>query len=400
MYNFRYHLVTIVSIFISLLIGLLLGAAIAGSDLVQGATSEMVRYLQQYFDSLNEENDTLKARITEELALSDELYEAWADKRLDGRTIVILTSNEDAPTTVLNGIRANLEIAGAATIVVTVNIASFGIQNPVTRASLQAVVPPVEGEDYASTIAKRLLSEWTSVYLDLEDPPVIDPDDPDYQEPDYQDPETGEDIQEPLPPKIPSEADLLARYPLTRLLVENNIISINTNYASLLERPALASDQQQTRALQIASSRQLPYAINGLVNTLAFFSDAVTTVDQVGLLFSVELERRGENGRLPYPLWLNNNLDILVGGATAAINSNYYTLLVDVRWTRDVYATAAALNSLSCVTTPTESGGNYSIVALLSGAERGIYGHDRGQGSMFPQAPSDWTGRIPFARKT
>jgi hypothetical protein len=51
-------------------------------------------------------------------------------------------------------------------------------------------------------------------------------------------------------------------------------------------------------------------------------------------------------------------------------------------------AQAAHDAGLSCVTTPTTVMGQYSILALLSGAQSGVYGSDRAEDNRFPALPA------------
>jgi hypothetical protein len=77
MYNFRYHLVTIVSIFAALALGLLLGVAITGSDLVRDASSNLAKSLTDQFDELNATNRDLSDKLKNEQQFSEALATGW-----------------------------------------------------------------------------------------------------------------------------------------------------------------------------------------------------------------------------------------------------------------------------------------------------------------------------------
>ncbi len=79
MYNLRYHLVTICSIFLALAIGLLLGAAIAGSDLVRDTSQGLVDSLLEEFNDITQENNELTNQIEVERPLTQQLLGYWQD---------------------------------------------------------------------------------------------------------------------------------------------------------------------------------------------------------------------------------------------------------------------------------------------------------------------------------
>jgi hypothetical protein len=55
-YGFRYHLITVIAIFLALTIGLLLGASLGRSGSADAPTDSMVSSLQQSFDAITQEN--------------------------------------------------------------------------------------------------------------------------------------------------------------------------------------------------------------------------------------------------------------------------------------------------------------------------------------------------------
>ena len=389
MHNFRYHLVTIVSIFISLLIGLLLGATIAGSDLVNKAGSDMINSLSQRFDDLSSKNEELDKRLNAESSLAFEFFEGWAGERLDGRTIVILAAGTNTALDSVGEIHKTLRLAGAATVRITVHEPSFGIGNFETLKMYQELVPPVDGQRYEDTIAEQLVSEWTYMYV-LGASTAI---------PDVDLSALYNLIFDETVPQTTFQRNIYAQYPLTRLMVANKIITIETDYLPLLEHSDSVPNQDQVLALEFASSWQIPYGVNGIINTLTLnvVGEAMST-DTVGIQIASVVNRLGLNGSLPYPAWLANDLLALVGNETAANGSNYFALLVDIDSTEAIFTHTAYSTGISSVIMTTDVNSLYSIVALLSGAKSGSYGQDSSISDLFPELPLDTTGRIPFAK--
>jgi len=427
MYNFRYHLVTIVSIFVSLLIGLVLGAAIAGSDLVRNTSNEMVESLLKRFDELSAQNAKLQNRLNNESALAQEYFEKWTDGRLEGRIIVLLVSEANASSAAIKEIQETLSISHATTITITVKEPSFGVQTPAIQERMRAIIAPIEGELYEDTIARKLVDEWTYVYRVRGSDPegatqnglagtgeasgdeggagstsgtggTGDTSGTGDAGSTGSTSGTGGSGGTRVVSQAQIEQDVYQRYPLTRFLLTNGIISIEVDYQPLLEQIGATSYVEQKLALQYVASLQLPYAANGVIDTLTIAASGnAAVVDPVGVQIATEFEQRGGRGVLPYPPWLRRELAELVGTEVAADDGSYYTILVDVDAVFTNLASTAYTRDLSCVTTPAELIGRYSIIALLSGAPRGVYGQDRAAAERFPSLPVDTTGRIPFA---
>jgi hypothetical protein len=411
MYNFRYHLVTICSIFIALAIGLLLGAAVAGSDLARSTSDSMVDSMLARFDELNNQNAKLESLSNENGLLADEFAANWAKNRLDGRTVVTLLGSSEADATLSKNLSDNLKRSNAAVVGITVNQSQFGLDNPAIKQALQKVLPAVQGEDYQATLANRLVAEWSYSYTTSEgDAPTAA--DTQIQKVTYpivyvdtnQKPSEAESgiMDQPLltddgiSPQTPFQETIYQQYSLTRALLTLGVITVDTNYQPLLDHTMPVIPDSQNAALQVAEAWHLPYAVNGLVNGLSTIdSNDLLKTSSVGITISSKFNEFGSANKLSYPAWLKASIPIYANSGTGL--TNYYVLLIqDSSLETDITSEAISAN-LSCVTTPNTITGNYAILALLSGAKAGIYGEDRPQESRFPKLPVDTTGRAAFA---
>ncbi|MDR2491859.1 MAG: copper transporter [Coriobacteriales bacterium] len=468
MYNFRYHLSTIVAIFISLAVGLVLGAAIAGSDLVRNTSNDLVDSLVTRFDELSQENKQLQSRLDDESMLATDYIVQWADKRLDGRTVVVLSSAQDARSDSYVSLRNTLRLGNASIVDVVVNRQSFGIEDQQTRTLLEGIVVPVEGERYQETLARALADEWTYSYVptssdwplaaDYEavqnpeaywsaqalaaeeaaaglasspaEPSAPDaPDAPDATgEPGTEDAQGGSGTGEGegagdgagggtsatggtdtkvgagltgIVPLTAFQKTFYAHYPLTLTLIKQGIITVQTDYQPLIDHQSPVPSSEQTAILRLAALWKVPYGANGFVDTLAepSYQSGPLGANETGILIASAFNVKGEAGLLPYPSWLKESVrQQAAQGAEIPRVASYYSLVVLLDGYYQSLAYAAQERSLSCETVPEDVCGKYSIVALLSGATKGIYGTDRPSTEMrFPDLPTDKTGRLPFA---
>ncbi|MCL1890500.1 MAG: copper transporter [Coriobacteriia bacterium] len=404
MYNFRYHLITIVSIFVSLLIGLLLGAAITGSDLVKDTQANMVKDLESRFSEFMNQNDDLTTQLSAlqnrfdvENTLAETHFEAWAHNRLDGRTVVLLVSSADATGEATREINDTLQLSGAATVKITVKKPQFGLQDPEHLAQLEELLGLGGGTLTAEMLALRLADEWTYVYAA---PPAKKDDD-----------KKKDNNKNPAVDTEALAATMQARYPLTKFLLEKEIISVDAQYAALSGHTSPAPDAAQKLALEFAGSHQMPYGANGIINTLVISGDDESFVaDEVGLQLASQFKLRGTTGSatpLAYPAWLKDSIPKnaaqssaqngnLEGVATPVVEPSYYALLIDLNSEKLALTSGKNNRALSRLAGFLETSDRYSLIALLSGAQTGDYGIGRQDGRFYPALPTDATGRAPF----
>jgi len=315
MYNFRYHLVTIVSIFAALVIGLLLGVAITGSELVQNASDDLVDDLLEQFNQLSSENVQLNSDLQVERSLDSQLFNHWQQERLQGRNILIITGAHNSDTALAQELALTVQASGGSTAVITLLDPSLGLQDSNKLAALQKLCPAVSGQDYSQTLAAALLAEWTQVRITGplstpasqaagadEDSGAASDQAANGQDEADQDaqsgtaesavPQAADDVDEAaqsssLPDDPTSSAPLLGRdeqdlasaYPLTQLLLEQGSLYIEVDYSVALAQKSSAWQPGQYDYLAQAASANLPYAANGLVNLAVERSDDGVSVN-------------------------------------------------------------------------------------------------------------------------
>lgn len=112
MVSFRYHVVTIVAVFVALAVGILMGTTFLGQGLVND--------LQRRTAHLSQEVDALQTRVQDEQALAT-LYQSFAAQtktqaingKLAGTRVVVVTE-EGVNLSDLNAVRQTLSGSGGA----------------------------------------------------------------------------------------------------------------------------------------------------------------------------------------------------------------------------------------------------------------------------------------------
>jgi len=90
MLNFRYHALSLVAVFLSLAIGLLLGVAIGDKGLVSSAEHDVRASLRHDVRNAQAERDAARAQLAERQRFEQDAYPALVGGRLPGKRIALL----------------------------------------------------------------------------------------------------------------------------------------------------------------------------------------------------------------------------------------------------------------------------------------------------------------------
>lgn len=90
MLNFRYHALSLVAVFLSLAIGLLLGVAIGDKGLVSSAERDVRESLREDVRTAQAERDAAREQLAERERFEEEAYPALVGDRLVGRRIALI----------------------------------------------------------------------------------------------------------------------------------------------------------------------------------------------------------------------------------------------------------------------------------------------------------------------
>lgn len=138
MYNLRYHVASLVAVFLALTVGLVLGGVVAERGSVSGRVESLVQQLQTRFDALAQENAGLKRSLEHERSFAQAAGAALSRDALAGRRVVIVVNAGRADG--LDAARSAVEQAGGTVGVVM-------LEKPL--AGLDAAAPSALGTGLA-----------------------------------------------------------------------------------------------------------------------------------------------------------------------------------------------------------------------------------------------------------
>jgi hypothetical protein len=102
--DIKYHIITIIALFITLTIGILIGSSIIGSDTIIEKQQNLINDLENDFKTLRQENkkfaaqvDQLEKRLATNLKLEKKIIPLVINQKLNGEKLLIITGDNVEP---------------------------------------------------------------------------------------------------------------------------------------------------------------------------------------------------------------------------------------------------------------------------------------------------------------
>jgi hypothetical protein len=147
MINFRFHLVSLVAVFLALALGVVIGSTVIDRAIVDRLSGQ-IESVRQRSDARREENLALKARIDALQSFIDQSIPQVVGRRLEGVSVAVVAMRGVEGDTV-RAAAETLRTSGAVVAGVTWIEASLAAVEPSTEAKLAQAVGAPTGEEVA-----------------------------------------------------------------------------------------------------------------------------------------------------------------------------------------------------------------------------------------------------------
>jgi hypothetical protein len=162
MFDFRYHVASLVAVIAMLGVGLLLGSVVVDRGGVERQRAALIDSLRTDFNQIKKANTELKARADQDGAFAAATAAALTDRALAGRNVVFLVNEgrEDG----LAAATAAVEKAGGRVVVIRLRTIGFGTADATLSGKAAALLgtPQLAGDQLADAIGRRLTTEWNA----------------------------------------------------------------------------------------------------------------------------------------------------------------------------------------------------------------------------------------------
>jgi hypothetical protein len=160
MYNLRYHIASLVAVFVALTVGLLLGSIVVERGLLSSQQTTLVEGLQTEFDTLRTESAALKTENDALSAFASDAAPGVVSGVLDGRTVIVLASAETADTAA----RASeaIRLAGGKAAVATFAGPRSSLDDPAVTTAVAKELGIADTSVDATQVMNALAAEWST----------------------------------------------------------------------------------------------------------------------------------------------------------------------------------------------------------------------------------------------
>jgi len=174
MYNLRYHVASLVAVFLALAVGLLLGTVVAERGMLTDQSDALIGDLQKRFDQLNATNDELSVGLERDRGFITDVEGLLTVGDLQGADVVLVVGRDSGDE--VAAARKAVEAAGASVSVLTMRTPDAGLMTaePEGLAGLlygsgTEIAPAGEGlvEQIAAIAATELAVAGPKPTLDL-----------------------------------------------------------------------------------------------------------------------------------------------------------------------------------------------------------------------------------------
>jgi hypothetical protein len=159
MYNLRYHIASLVAVFLALAIGLILGGLVVRQGGFDRQQRVLVSSLQTEYAKLKKANTGLKADLALESGLSAQVTNAWSAGRMNGQTVAVYTSGDKDEG--LADVQSAVAGGGGTVVTITAAHPGFGLSDSKVATAVASVLGTAAGAPTSAQVAKSLVAEWS-----------------------------------------------------------------------------------------------------------------------------------------------------------------------------------------------------------------------------------------------
>lgn len=159
MYNLRYHIASLVGVFIALTIGLLLGTVVAERGTLDDQRDSLINSLESDFAELSASNTELSAENEALSRFEADIVPFVVADALKGQTVAVLTNAGRSDGTAAS--QEAIKAAGGTPVTLVIESEGLGLDDPKVLASVKPYLSS-QADDPAAEVAKALASEWTT----------------------------------------------------------------------------------------------------------------------------------------------------------------------------------------------------------------------------------------------
>jgi hypothetical protein len=169
-YNLRYHIASLVAVFLALAVGLLLGSVVAEQGMITNQTSSLVDDLEARFDEISATNDQLTVDLERDRVYAEETVAPLVAGKLAAKNVLVVvgTGRVDGVSAVTDTVtKAGGTVAVASLLTPALGLDKAEPEGLAGYLQLRGVTMAEPGEELERQVAEALVGEWRSGQSEL-----------------------------------------------------------------------------------------------------------------------------------------------------------------------------------------------------------------------------------------
>lgn len=160
MFDIRYHIVSLVAVFLALSLGILLGTVIVEKGIIVQQVQEQVESLEKKYDEIRTENRELKSQVELSDLFQTQVYNSLVPGKLADRKVAVIITTQ-IPLKTKQDVLKSLIDAGAKTATLVIRLSSFEIKDDAVKPKILSFFPDekISDEELKSKVREKLVSE-------------------------------------------------------------------------------------------------------------------------------------------------------------------------------------------------------------------------------------------------
>ncbi len=158
MFDMRYHIASLIAVFLALAIGILLGTVIVNKGILADQQTSLVKRIESNFNALRNENSTLQNELYETREFESKAAPFIIKDKLSGANVAIIITGSLTDSSFLTNLTDDLKRAGAAVNSITV-AKEFNIGNQAITVLQPYIQTPLNKDNARELILRRMVDD-------------------------------------------------------------------------------------------------------------------------------------------------------------------------------------------------------------------------------------------------
>jgi hypothetical protein len=182
MFDMRYHIASLVAVFLALSVGILVGTSIVNKGVLVQQQQKLVKSIDNSIENVKEKNKTLSSQASSHKEFEDSVFNYWSKGRLANRKIAVIVFESDNDRQQEIKAVSWLQGAGATAATISIKDSYFFNNDDNGIKSMAKFYPGLSEKKLKNTVINSLLEEMAGlskpvIFSDLVSKNVINTDD-------------------------------------------------------------------------------------------------------------------------------------------------------------------------------------------------------------------------------